>query len=208
MATELWFPGVKEGWLSGLGKGGYKVSAELDGIDICYQGSDAKQLERAFTGRPCGQCCVGGGHGSSRQLLHVCSHRNWDRWLMTTTAPFETTGWVPNPPRWARLLEIGNAYQVDPGYGVMFARSTSLTALGAVCFAYGLDNELFGPTDGPASITRRWMIWYFCWRITNAPIDEQESRLHGLALAQALAPTPELADDLRHRFHARVRAIC
>jgi hypothetical protein len=48
MATELWFPGVKEGWLSGFGTGDYKVSAELDGIDICYQGPDAKQLERAF----------------------------------------------------------------------------------------------------------------------------------------------------------------
>lgn len=48
MATELWFPGVKSGWLSGFGTGEYKVSAELDGIDICYQGPDAKQLEWAF----------------------------------------------------------------------------------------------------------------------------------------------------------------
>lgn len=48
MATELWFPGVKEGWQSGFGTGEYKVSAELDGIDICYQGPDAKQLGRAF----------------------------------------------------------------------------------------------------------------------------------------------------------------
>jgi hypothetical protein len=27
MATELWFPCVKEGWLSGFGTGDYKVSA-------------------------------------------------------------------------------------------------------------------------------------------------------------------------------------
>lgn len=48
MATELWFPGVKEGWLSGLGTGAYKVSAELDGVDVCYQGPDPEQLQRAF----------------------------------------------------------------------------------------------------------------------------------------------------------------
>ncbi len=48
MATELWFPCVKEGWLSGFGTGEYKLSAELDGVDICYQGRDARQLERAF----------------------------------------------------------------------------------------------------------------------------------------------------------------
>ena len=48
MATELWFPCVKEGWLSGFGTGEYKVSAELDGVDICYQGPDPGQLQRAF----------------------------------------------------------------------------------------------------------------------------------------------------------------
>jgi hypothetical protein len=48
MATELWFPGVKPGWLSGFGTGEYKVSAELDGVDIWYRGSDAPVLERAF----------------------------------------------------------------------------------------------------------------------------------------------------------------
>jgi hypothetical protein len=127
---------------------------------------------------------------------------------MTATDEFETTGWAPNPPGWARLLEIGHAYQVDLGHGVMFAPSTNLPVLGTVCFAYGLDNELFGPGDDPASNTRRWMIWHFCWRITNAPADEQESRLLGLAEAQALATTSGLADDLQRRFHARVRAIC
>lgn len=48
MATELWFPGVKDGWLSRTGQYGCKVTGELDGIDIYYQGPDAKQLERAF----------------------------------------------------------------------------------------------------------------------------------------------------------------
>lgn len=48
MAIELWFPGVKAGWLSGFGTGEYKVSAELDDVDICYQGRDAKRLEWAF----------------------------------------------------------------------------------------------------------------------------------------------------------------
>lgn len=37
MATELWFPGVKPGWLSHAGEIGCKVTGELDGIDICYQ---------------------------------------------------------------------------------------------------------------------------------------------------------------------------
>ena len=48
VATELWFPGVKEGWLSHTGQYGCTVTGDLDGIDICYQGPDAGQLERAF----------------------------------------------------------------------------------------------------------------------------------------------------------------
>ena len=48
MATELWFPGAKPGWLSHTGTYGCKVTAELDGIDIWYQGQDARQLEREF----------------------------------------------------------------------------------------------------------------------------------------------------------------
>ena len=48
MATELWFPSVKEGWLSHAGQYGCEVTGELDGIDVCYQGPDAGQLERAF----------------------------------------------------------------------------------------------------------------------------------------------------------------
>lgn len=48
MATELWFPGVKPGWLSGHGLDECTVSAELDGVDILYRGPDADVLERAF----------------------------------------------------------------------------------------------------------------------------------------------------------------
>lgn len=44
MATELWFPGVKPGWLSGHGLDEYTVSAELDGVDILYRGPDADVL--------------------------------------------------------------------------------------------------------------------------------------------------------------------
>ena len=48
MATELWFPGVKSGWLSGFGLKEFSVTAELDGVDIWYRGTDADVLERAF----------------------------------------------------------------------------------------------------------------------------------------------------------------
>jgi len=48
MATELWFPGVKSGWLSGFGTGEYKLNAELDGVDVWYRGPDAEVLKRAY----------------------------------------------------------------------------------------------------------------------------------------------------------------
>ena len=48
MATELWFPGVKPGWLSGLSLAEITVTAELDGIDIVYRGTDADVLKHAF----------------------------------------------------------------------------------------------------------------------------------------------------------------
>ena len=48
MATELWLPRVKSGWLSGFGTGEHTVSADLDGVDIWYRGTDASVLTRAF----------------------------------------------------------------------------------------------------------------------------------------------------------------
>ena len=48
MATELGFPLVKASWLRKTGRHGCKVSAELDGVDLLYEGPDAKQLEWAF----------------------------------------------------------------------------------------------------------------------------------------------------------------
>lgn len=48
MATEVWFPGVKPGWLSGLSLAEITVTAELDGIDIVYRGTDADVLKHAF----------------------------------------------------------------------------------------------------------------------------------------------------------------
>lgn len=50
MARELWFPGVNPGWLSGFSLAELTVTAELDGVDIWYRGTDAAVLERAFYG--------------------------------------------------------------------------------------------------------------------------------------------------------------
>ena len=48
MATELFSVwGLQTGWRSQRGAG-YDVTADLDGVDIWYQGKDVKTVERAF----------------------------------------------------------------------------------------------------------------------------------------------------------------
>jgi hypothetical protein len=115
--------------------------------------------------------------------------------------------WEPVSPGISSLTETVDGYvlRVD---SLEFVASHDTRALGVLCFAYGLDNELFDGVD-PHSDVGRWLVWHFCALLSRR---EEDPDLP-VALQQALVEADSLTPDdstragVRNRLKARLLAI-
>ncbi len=115
--------------------------------------------------------------------------------------------WTPSSPPECRLVQDDNLFLLELPDG-KFTPSYDLDAIGALCFAYGLDNTLF---DGvrPDEDMRRWLIWHFSALVSHSRSDPDlpSFMYRALERAAALAPDAMTAQDIRERFIARDAAI-
>lgn len=88
-----------------------------------------------------------------------------------------------------------------------FVASHDTRALGVVCFAYGLDHELFDGVD-PHSGVGRWLTWHFCALLSRREDDPDLPSALQRALAEAceLVPTDEARREICAGVEARLRA--
>lgn len=112
--------------------------------------------------------------------------------------------WTPLPAGLARVeVAKGVGFSLDIGTAT-FAPTWDADALGALCFAYGLDNQLFGLRTVEAS-GFMYLSWHFCALVSRQLADPGLEGMTWRALDEALklAPTEDVARDVRWRFDAR-----
>ena len=112
--------------------------------------------------------------------------------------------WKPLPAGLAQVVVArGVGFTLDIG-AAAFAPTWDADALGALCFAYGLDNQLFGlrTVDASGFI---YLSWHFCALVSRQLEDPGLSVMTWRALDEALklAPTEDVERDVRERFEAR-----
>jgi len=121
--------------------------------------------------------------------------------------PTSTPGWTPFTCQ-ASLCE-GAAGVTLVVNGESLGPTLHTKGLGAICFAYGLDNrsELFHAGNSPP-MGLRWLIWHFCWLLSHRQDDPdiEEFVTGGLDDAAALMPEERFA-DIRARFDARLALV-
>ena len=112
--------------------------------------------------------------------------------------------WKPLPAGLAQVVVArGVGFTLDIG-AVVFAPTWDADALGALCFAYGLDSQLFGlrTVDASGFI---YLSWHFC-ALVSRQLDEpglEEMTRRAFDEALKLAPTEHVARDVQERFDAR-----
>lgn len=112
--------------------------------------------------------------------------------------------WRPLQAGLARVeVQKETGFSLDIGAAV-FAPTWDADALGALCFAYGLDMELFGIRTVEAS-GFMWLGWHFCALVSRQLNDPDLDAMTWRALGAALelAPTDAVAREVRGRFEAR-----
>lgn len=115
--------------------------------------------------------------------------------------------WSSITPAQSSLAQIENGWLLQCG-STTFAASHDTRALGVLCFAYGLDNELFHGVD-PQSDAIRWLIWHFAALLSRREEDPDlpETLTQALAEACHLAPNEAVRTEVRSRVAARLQAI-
>lgn len=112
--------------------------------------------------------------------------------------------WTALPVGLARLKVAKSVgFSLDIGTAT-FAPTWDADALGALCFAYGLDNQLFGTRTVEKS-GFMYLSWHFCALVSRQLEDPGLEGMTWRALDEALklAPTEDVARDVRKRFDAR-----
>ena len=116
--------------------------------------------------------------------------------------------WKPLQPGQAKLLLVADGeISLDIGASA-FDATTNPDALGALCFAYGLDNELF-PLERVEGSGFLYVAWHFCALISRGDADPglPSMVLRGLTEAIELALTEDLKLELYRRFVARLALV-
>lgn len=91
---------------------------------------------------------------------------------------------------------------------LQFSVSNDARAIGLLCFAYGLDHELFHSVD-PQSDVRRWLIWHVSALLSRREVDPDMPTMLQQALegAFSLAPDDSTTSEVRARVRSRLLAI-
>lgn len=115
--------------------------------------------------------------------------------------------WKPVPTGVSSLTETMDGYVLCVESST-FVASNDTRALGVLCFAYGLDSELFPDVD-PHSDVGRWLVWHFCALLSRREDDPDLPAALQRALAEAdgMAPSEPVRRDVRTRVEARLCAI-
>lgn len=115
--------------------------------------------------------------------------------------------WTPVSTGVSSFTETVDGYvlRVD---SLEFVASHDTRALGVLCFAYGVDRELFIDVD-PHSDVGRWLVWHSCALLSRREDDPDLPAMLQLALAEAdhLAPSESVRHDVHARVEARLSAI-
>jgi hypothetical protein len=119
----------------------------------------------------------------------------------------DASTWESYPTGQSELVidETGISLRVGE---VQFAANREHNAVGLICFAYGLDSELFAGVR-PDSDTHRWLIWHFAALLSKQGEDPDlpVTLRRALGVARELAPDDAVRAEVQRRVEALLGTI-